>query len=184
VALLLIAAIIGVISPSGYEVGPFLPVEQAALSQIVPELHTKVFAWYNLVGSFATATGALCGGGLTQLLQQVGLTALNSYRTVVVLYGIMGVLLAVLCTRLSPLVEVVHFDDPKTPSHFGLHRSGGIVLKLLPYSVWTLLPAASLFKAWSLTGFMFASVSNPQPSEASFSERTFSRGFLPWALHR
>src|ERR1700736_2717933 len=32
-ALLLIAAIIGVISPSGYEVGPFLSVEQAALSQ-------------------------------------------------------------------------------------------------------------------------------------------------------
>ena len=37
VVLLLIAAIIGVISPSGYEVGPFLPVEQAALSQIVPD---------------------------------------------------------------------------------------------------------------------------------------------------
>src|ERR1700674_565433 len=33
---LLIPAIIGLISPSGYEVGPFLPIEQAALSQIVP----------------------------------------------------------------------------------------------------------------------------------------------------
>ncbi|MGE5140333.1 MAG: MFS transporter, partial [Rudaea sp.] len=33
--LLLIAATIGVISPSGYEVGPFLSIEQAALSQIV-----------------------------------------------------------------------------------------------------------------------------------------------------
>ena len=47
VELLLIAAIIGVISPSGYEVGPFLPVEQAALSQIVPdERRTKP----NIVG--------------------------------------------------------------------------------------------------------------------------------------
>src|SRR5262252_1210226 len=65
VALLLIAAIIGVISPSGYEVGPFLAVEQAALSQIVPdERRTQVFGWYNLVGSFATAAGALGGGGL------------------------------------------------------------------------------------------------------------------------
>src|ERR1700736_1839162 len=46
VALLLIAAVVGVISPSGYEVGPFLPVEQAALSQIVPDdLRTQVFAW-------------------------------------------------------------------------------------------------------------------------------------------
>jgi len=33
---LLIAATVGVISPSGYEVGPFLSIEQAALSQIVP----------------------------------------------------------------------------------------------------------------------------------------------------
>jgi len=104
VVLLLIAAIIGVISPSGYEVGPFLPVEQAALSQIVPDaLRTQVFAWYNLVGSFATAAGALCGGALTQLLQQVGVIPLNSYRTVVVLYGVMGALLALLFTRLSPL---------------------------------------------------------------------------------
>jgi predicted MFS family arabinose efflux permease len=35
--LLLIAAIFGVISPSGYEVGPFLAVEQAALSDAVPD---------------------------------------------------------------------------------------------------------------------------------------------------
>src|SRR5947199_10097013 len=34
--LLVIAGTIGVISPSGQEVGPFLPIEQAALSQVVP----------------------------------------------------------------------------------------------------------------------------------------------------
>src|SRR5258705_2076818 len=50
VALLLIAAIIGVISPSGNEVGAILPVEQSALSQIVPDkVRTQVVAWYNLV---------------------------------------------------------------------------------------------------------------------------------------
>src|SRR6202049_4639761 len=131
VELLLIAAIIGVISPSGYEVGPFLAVEQAALSQIVPdELRTHVFAWYNLAGSFATAAGALCGGGLTQLLQQVGVIPLNSYRTVVVVYGVIGVLLALLFTRLSASVEAVHSNFPQTRSRFGLHRSRGVVLKL------------------------------------------------------
>ena len=130
-ALLLIAAIIGVISPSGYEVGPFLSVEQAALSQIVPDrLRTQVFAWYNLVGSFATAAGALSGGGLTQLLQQAGVIPLNSYRTVVVLYGVMGVLLGALFTQLSPEVEAVHSDGPQTPTRLGLHRSRSVVLKL------------------------------------------------------
>jgi len=130
-ALLLIAAIIGVISPSGYEVGPFLSVEQAALSQIVPDrVRTQVFAWYNLDGSFATAAGALCGGGLTELLQQMGVIPLNSYRTVLVLYGVMGVLLAMLFTQLSPKVEAIHSEGPPTPSRFGLHRSRPIVLKL------------------------------------------------------
>ena len=91
---LLLAAIIGVISPSGYEVGPFLPVEQAALSQIVPDhRRTGVFAWYNLVGSFATGTGALSSGLLSQLLQQLGMSPLNSYRAVVIVYGVIGLLL-------------------------------------------------------------------------------------------
>ena len=131
VALLVIAAIIGVISPSGYEVGPFLPVEQAALSQIIPDrTRTQVFAWYNLVGSFATAAGALCGGVLTEALRQAGIVPLNSYRTVLILYGVMGVILAALFKQLSPQVEAVRSNGPQTPTHFGLHRSRRIVLKL------------------------------------------------------
>jgi MFS family permease len=131
VELLLIAAIIGVISPSGYEVGPFLPVEQSALSQIVPDQRpTQTFAWYNLAGSFATAGGALVSGSLTQLLQQVGLSRVNSYRAIVVVYGSIGVLLILLFTRLSPSVEAIHSSSSQPPSRFGLHRSKSIVLKL------------------------------------------------------
>jgi MFS family permease len=131
VALLLIAATVGVISPSGYEVGPFLSVEQAALSEIVPdEMRTEVFGWYNLVGSFATAAGALTGGGLTQVLQQFGVIPLNSYRMVVVLYGLIGVLMGLLFTRLSAAVETAHLGTPQIRSRFGLHRSAGVVLKL------------------------------------------------------
>jgi MFS family permease len=66
---LIIAGTIGVISPSGNEVGPFLSIEQAALSHIVPAAaRTEVFAWYTLAGSVATALGALFGGGLSQAL--------------------------------------------------------------------------------------------------------------------
>src|ERR1700746_60439 len=131
VELLLIAAIFGVISPGGYEVGPFLPVEQAALSQIVPDEHrTHVFAWYNLVGSFATAAGALAGGGMSQLLQKAGMLPLNSYRTIVILYGVIGLLLALLFTRLSSSIETAHSDSARTWFDLGLHRSRGVVLKL------------------------------------------------------
>src|ERR1700746_777782 len=124
VALLLTAAIIGVISPSGYEVGPFLPVEQAALSQIVPdEQRTQIFGWYNLAGSFATAAGALGGGGLTQLLQQSGMMPLNRSRTIVILYGMVGLLLVLLFTRLSSSVETAHSTPARTWFYLGLHRS-------------------------------------------------------------
>ena len=64
--LLVVAGTIGVISPSGQEVGPFLSIEQAALSQVVADRdRTNVFAWYTLGGSIATALGALAAGFLT-----------------------------------------------------------------------------------------------------------------------
>src|SRR5512136_1187890 len=76
--LLMAAAIIGVISPSGNEIGPFLSVEQASLTHLLPdEKRTQTFAWYNLSGSFATAVGALTGGWLAQFLQGGGMTFLN-----------------------------------------------------------------------------------------------------------
>src|SRR6202051_3500565 len=67
---LIIAGTIGVISPSGNEVGPFLSIEQAALSHVVSDRsRTEIFAWYTLAGSLATALGALAGGTLTRALQ-------------------------------------------------------------------------------------------------------------------
>src|SRR5216683_8311929 len=79
--LLILAGTIGVISPSGNEVGPFLPIEQAALSHVVPaRTRTDVFAWYTLTGSLATATGALCGGTIAHALQRTTMTPVGTYR--------------------------------------------------------------------------------------------------------
>jgi MFS family permease len=104
--LLLIAATIGVISPSGNEVGPFLAIEQASLSEeLAAEKRTKVFAWYNLVGSFATAVGALTGGGLAQLLRSRGLAELDSYRAVVIGYSVIGVAMVLLFLKLSSAID-------------------------------------------------------------------------------
>src|SRR5512133_1214188 len=96
---LIIAGTIGVVSPSGNEVGPFLPIEQAALAHVVPSrFRTATFAWYTLAGSFATAMGSLCGGMIPSLLQ--GKIVFDGYRMVVVLYACLGLLLAVLFVRL------------------------------------------------------------------------------------
>jgi MFS family permease len=128
---LVVAATIGVISPSGNEVGPFLAIEQASLSQIVSDRRrTGVFAWYNLVGSFATALGALAGGGLAQALQGAGASPLNSYRAVVIGYALAGLVLAGLFSRLSWAVESPASERPSAGSRFGLHRSRGVVFRL------------------------------------------------------
>ena len=127
VLFLILAGTIGVISPSGNEVGPFLSIEQAALSQVVPaRSRTAVFAWYTLVGSVATAAGSLSGGVLAQL---------ESYRAVVLLYAAFGVLLLFLFTRLSPAAEVRMPDAGSAAAAamqtlLGIGNSRDVVLKL------------------------------------------------------
>src|SRR5512133_2404071 len=80
-ALLLVAATLGIMSPSGNEVGPFLAIEQAALSQrVAAERRTWTFAWYQLTGSLATALGSLAAGALSEGLQRGGVAPLASYR--------------------------------------------------------------------------------------------------------
>jgi len=132
ILLLLAAAIIGVISPSGNEIGPFLSVEQAALAQLLPnEKRTQSFAWYNLVGSFATAVGALSGGWLAHVLQLRGMSALAAYRTVLMGYALGGLLLVILFLLLSRDVEATAADQTNpTPRVLGLHRSRGVVIRL------------------------------------------------------
>jgi MFS family permease len=128
--LLTLAAIIGVLSPSGNEIGPFLSIEQASLAQLVPDKkRTRVFAWYNLVGSFATAVGALTGGWLAQGLQSNGWATLASYRVVLAGYALAGLILAFCFLALSDGVETT--ENASSEKHvLGLHKSRRVVLKL------------------------------------------------------
>src|SRR5262249_22566419 len=117
------------ISPSGNEVGPFLPIEQAALSEVVsPKARTNVFAWYTLAGSFATAAGALGGGFIPRGVTRTATSAPENYRAVIVLYGVLGLVLAGLFAALSRAAEVK--DPGAVKSRLGLGESRGIVLKL------------------------------------------------------
>ncbi len=128
---LVIAATIGVISPSGNEVGPFLAVEQASLSQTLPDrARTGVFAWFSLTGSFATAAGALAGGAVAGALIASGRAPVDAYRVVLVLYACLGLVLAALFSRVSPLVEAPQREDVSVVTRLGLHRSRGIVARL------------------------------------------------------
>jgi MFS family permease len=129
---LVIAATLGVISPSGQEVGPFLPIEQAALTGLVADrARTSTYAWYALTGAFASALGAFGGGFLAQAVQQGPVPTVASYRAVVVLYATLGVALAAVFLGLSRRVEVVTAADAGKASRWtsglGSDRSRRVV---------------------------------------------------------
>src|SRR3954467_12429113 len=132
---LVAAGTIGVISPSGQEVGPFLSIEQAALSQIVPDRdRTHVFAWYTLTGSVATALGALAAGSLTAAVQNTR-PLLHSYRAVIVGYAALGVALAIVFLAPSRSVEPAGRAWAERDLHVfarlsGIDRSRTVVAKL------------------------------------------------------
>ena len=156
---LIIAGTIGVISPSGNEVGPFLSIEQAALSHVVSDgTRTEVFAWYTLTGSVATALGALFGGMTTHALQRTAMSAVGTYRVVVVLYAALGVLLAYSFTRLSPSAEISSPQEgsalPGTIGNFfGIGHSHRVVWKLS--SLFALDAFAGGFVVQSLAAYWF-----------------------------
>jgi MFS family permease len=152
---LVLTATIGVISPSGNEVGPFLAVEQAALSQTVADRQrTRVFAWYNLAGSFATASGALAAGLLGGALQATGASSLDSYRAIILGYALIGVLLAGLFATLSPAIEAPVRTDVSVATRLGLHRSQGVVARLA--ALFALDAFAGGFVIQSIVSFWFA----------------------------
>ena len=129
-AVLLIAATLGVLSPSGSEVGPFLPIEQASLTEVTPGARrTSIYAWYNLTGSIATATGALATGLAVGALVAAGTGELDAYRVVLLGYAVLGLAMVPIVLAVSPAVEVPPADT-SIARRFGLHRSRGVVGRL------------------------------------------------------
>jgi len=128
--LLALAATVGVLSPSGNEVGPFLPIEQAAIAQALPpERRTATFAWYQLTGALATAAGALAGGAGAEALQRAGVAPLRSYQLLFAGYAAVGVALALLPLGLSAAVEAAPIATPRLGA-LGLHASRRVVFRL------------------------------------------------------
>ncbi|MCU0506170.1 MAG: MFS transporter [Chloroflexi bacterium] len=149
---IVISATIGVLSPSGNEVGPFLAVEQASLSHVVgDERRTTAFGWYTVAGALATATGTLVAGVGVQSLLGSGVGTVDAYRMVIVAYAVSGLALAAVFLLLTPAIEV---PAPTTAARLGLHRSRGVVARLS--ALFALDAFAGGFVIQSLVSYWFA----------------------------
>ncbi len=112
-----IAALFATFSPSGKDVGPMLPIEVAALAQVLPSAdRTAAYARYNMLASLLSAIGALAAAYLP-----AGRVA------ALVACGI-GLLLLVPYAGLSPAIERQEPLQEKAPA--GLSRSRGTVYQL------------------------------------------------------
>ncbi|CCE63875.1 hypothetical protein TPHA_0G00390 [Tetrapisispora phaffii CBS 4417] len=105
---LLLFAIIGVISPSSNEVGPFRSIEESMIAHLTP--HNKrpeIFAIHALVGSMGAALGALVSGSFMHFLRWLDLveTNLQAYKCVFLLYCAFALVKLVIMLLLSDKTE-------------------------------------------------------------------------------
>lgn len=106
--ILLFAAVVGVISATGGDFGPFRAIEESTLSHITtPKTRADVLAWYVTSSSLVSAIGTEFSGRAIDFIQsRDGWTVVNAYHSIFWLYLIMGALNMVLILFLSSRCEI------------------------------------------------------------------------------
>lgn len=147
--ILLLAAIVGVISPryatlsatllcrreihvgtklmleSGNEIGPFRAIEESTLAQLTPAANRgDIYAWYSLIGTAGTAFGLMTAGWvLNYMILDLRWAAIEAYRIVFWAYAAFGILKLCLTLALSRAVELekktVPIQDPEAAPLLG-----------------------------------------------------------------
>ncbi|KAK3061738.1 hypothetical protein LTS18_005544 [Coniosporium uncinatum] len=117
---LLAAAVFGVISPSGNEIGPFRAIEESTLAHLSPpEARSDIFAWYVVTATIGTATGLGMGGIIVEHFQKTpGWTHLDAYRTLFWVYAGLGIIKAIITLLMSQQCEV----DTKKDASAGIEH--------------------------------------------------------------
>ena len=109
--ILLVAAVVGVISATGGDFGPFRAIEESILSHLTtPETRADVLAWYVTTASVGSAIGTEISGRVVYFLQHLdGWTDVNAYHTIFWVYVGMGTLTMVFTLLLSANCETEAF---------------------------------------------------------------------------
>ena len=105
---LLFAAVVGVISATGGDFGPFRAIEESTLSHLTtPKTRPDVLAWYVTTASVGSALGVELTGRVVHYLQhRDGWTIVDAYHTVFWIYSAMGGVNMVLTLLLSSKCEI------------------------------------------------------------------------------
>lgn len=105
---LLPAAVVGVLSATGGDTGPFRAIEESTMSELtVPETRADVLSWYITTAALGSASGTAAAGRMVQWLQaKDGWTLLDAYHVCFGAYALMGVMAFLAAFALSPNCEL------------------------------------------------------------------------------
>ena len=92
--ILLFAAVIGVLSATGSDFGPFRAIEESTLSHLTtPKTRADVLAWYVTTASLGSSIGTEVCGRIVDFLQRLdGWTLIQAYHAIFWVYSAMGLL--------------------------------------------------------------------------------------------
>lgn len=106
--ILLLAAVVGIVSASGGDFGPFRAIEESVLSHITsPKSRTDVLSWYVTSSSLGSAVGMeLAGRFVETLTTGKEITKLRVYHMTFWIYTVMGVLNMTCALLMSQKCEI------------------------------------------------------------------------------
>lgn len=105
---LLPAAVVGVLSATGGDTGPFRAIEESTLSELtVPATRPDVLSWYITTAAVGSATGTASAGRMVEWLKaKDGWSLLDAYHVCFGIYALMGILAFLAALSLSKRCEL------------------------------------------------------------------------------
>lgn len=117
--LLLIAAVVGVVSTTGGDFGPFRAIEESTLSHLTtPKTRSDVLSWYVTTSSLGSALGTAFSGRVVDYLASLDSWVLtDAYHAVFWVYIIIGALAVVSTLAMTDRCEMSDGDgqQPSSP---------------------------------------------------------------------
>ncbi|KAK3637369.1 hypothetical protein LTR56_013719 [Elasticomyces elasticus] len=110
---LLFAAVVGVVSATGGDFGPFRAIEESVLSQLTtPKTRSDVLAWYVTTSTVGSAIGSEASGRIITALQnREGWELIDAYHALFWVYTAMGIVNALLVLLLTDACEMQASDS-------------------------------------------------------------------------
>ncbi|KAI8626041.1 major facilitator superfamily domain-containing protein [Xylariaceae sp. FL1651] len=165
---LLLGAIIGVISITGGDFGPFRSIEESMLSQLTtPSTRSDVLAWHVTTPLIGSSIGSEVSGRILHWLQsEKGWSEVDSYHALFWIYAAMGIVNLAFVASLTEACELQETDKqyakiPQEESEIEAHREN---FNISAQDSLPLEPSSRLNRVWTWVSNSLAKISTPTRS--------------------